>query len=164
MDDSAQANITHELFDSSHLNPQITSAVQRIKSFSPGEVYEFLQNRFPLQTLKSKAHAKTASALISVLHKILDDADLEKAEISQIKLYEKTLQSFIAEHEAALAREIAAGPEAKAPPARKRFADTLIGRLKESAEAERKSIFGGVSKAKKDAQIVEAKFRKVKSR
>ncbi len=146
------------------LNEAISTAVQRIKSFSPGEVYEFLQARFPLQMLKSKAHAKTASSLIHVLHDLLDNADLEKNEINQIKLYEKTLQAFIDQFEATLKEEELACEEVEMKPKKVRFAYNLLNRLKESAEAEKKNMFQGLPKSAESSQIVEAKYKKIKGR
>lgn len=164
MEDIQEQKLGIKLIDSSQVNPEITAAVKRVKSFSPGAVYEFLQSRFPLQALKSKAHAKTASALISVLHGLLDNADLEKSEIIQIRTYEKTLQSFVTEYEGQLAKEIKAQAGSELRAAGKSFSGSLINRLKETAEAERRSMFGGISKAAKSTEVLEAKFKKVKTR
>jgi hypothetical protein len=164
--DLHQQNLEIQLFSFPTLNPAISSAVQSIKSFSPGEVFEFLQNRFPIQTIKSKAHAKTANALISTLHQLLDSADLERGEITQIKLYEKLLQSFIDEFETAQDEGAETSIQVAPVVKKNKFAEELIQRLKSTAEAERKKIFGAISKSAEldDEEIVEAKFRKVKKR
>ncbi len=165
MEKNPQQDLEIELFSHPTLNPAIHSAIGGLKSFSPGEVYEFLQHKFPLQALKSKAHAKTGTALIAILHELLDNADLEKSEINQIKLYVKTLESFITQFEASAA-EIAKPATPPPAPKKNKFSETILSKLKATAEAERKSILGALTgKAKKhDDEIVEAKFRKVKKR
>ena len=164
MEKDSQQNLEIQLFSFPTLNPAISSAVQGIKSFSPGEVFEFLQNRFPLQSLKSKAHAKTASALIEILNQLLDSDDLKKSESSQVKLYAKTLQSFVVEFEETLSEEVKPSPKSAPAPKAVQFADTLINRLKNSAETERKNIFGRIAKTAEKDEVVDAKFRKLKKR
>lgn len=166
MEELRAHNLEKPVPETSRVSPAITSAVQRIKSLSPGAVYEFLQNRFPLQSLKTEDQMKTAFHLISVLHGLLDAPDVEKNEGSQIKLYLKELQFFISEYEEGMSREASPTsppvhrPKAEACPSRKRFADTLIGRLKESVEAERKGIFSGISPPAPDSDDFEQNFEK----
>ena len=109
---------------------------------------------------------KTAFHLIGVLHGLLDAPDVEKNEGSQIKLYLKELQFFIGEYEDSRVKGLAPAPppvpraKADASSSPKRFADTLIGRLKESVEAERKSIFSGITPQAQDCDDFEQNFEK----
>ena len=143
------------------VNPALGAAVEGLKSFSPGETYEFLQTKFPIYALKSKAHAKTASSLISNLENFLGANKLSKPEVGQIRLYIKTLEEFIETFEADQVEEIEPAPQAKP---KKGFTQNLISSLKSVAESEKKKLFSGTSKNEKENQPIEASFRKVKKR
>jgi hypothetical protein len=149
-----------ELYSNSSkkLNPLIAEALDGLKSFSPGEVFEYLQQKFPIQALKSKAHAKTANALVAILNELVANGDLDKNELTQVRLYTKTLHQVIEAYEELEAEEVSSTPTP--PPRKTGLVDNLLKGLKQAAEAEKGRLFG---KAESKG-IIEADFKKVRSR
>ena len=136
------------------LELSIHTAFEDIKSFSPGEVYEFLQNKFPLYPIKSKAHAKSANTVISSLRELDESGSLQKSEITQVRLFVKVLSRFVDEFEATNAEiEVTDSPKKKTG-----IADELLKSLKEAVEIEKSRFFG----REKEKDFVEASFKKIK--
>ncbi len=150
-------NIEVELYSKPEMTDALTGALDGVKSFSPGEVFEYLQSKFPLYPLKSKAHAKTASSVVGILSELMSEGSLSKSESTQVNLYLKTLNQWIDQFEAEEAEEaILVQPSAKKPG----IADEILGNLRAAVEAEKARLF---SKMKPEETVIEANYKKVRA-
>jgi hypothetical protein len=142
------------------LNQTIVDALDGIKSFSPGEVFEYLQSRFPIYELKSKSHAKAASSMLTRLSGLVDSDELDRSELAQLKLYMKALNQCLEIFEASLVSE--AQMEETSIPQKRGLADSLLQNLRNAVEAEKRNFFG-VEKAREKG-VIDAEFKKIKNK